>query len=135
MKEIADKMNTKYDNIRSRIKKYNFIRPDNLKQEADNKRVSKIVSTNKTKDITETKISISKQQIIMNCCMCGKEFELSYAQKQSYISQGKREFVCSKECKSKYNKLNLFYPLKDTPPMESKKCHKMEEYINSKLNK
>lgn len=36
---------------------------------------------------------------------------------------------------SKYNKLNLFYPLKDTPPMDSKKCHKMEEYINSKLNK
>lgn len=107
IQEIADKMNTKYDNIRSRIKKYNFIRPDNLKQEADNKRVSKIVSTNKTKDTTETKISISKQQIIMNCCICGKEFELSYAQKQSYVNQGKREFVCGKECKSKYNKLKF----------------------------
>ena len=36
---------------------------------------------------------------------------------------------------SKYDKLNLFYPLKDTPSMDPKKCHKMEEYINSKLNK
>ena len=107
IQEIADRMNTKYDNIRSRIKKYNFIRPDNLKQEADNKRISRMVATNKTKDTAETKISLSKQQIIMNCCICGKEFELSYAQKQSYISQGKREFVCSKECKSKYNKLKF----------------------------
>ena len=32
IQEIADRMNTKYDNIRSRIKKYNFIRPDNLNQ-------------------------------------------------------------------------------------------------------
>ena len=53
IQEIADRMNTKYDNIRSRIKKYNFIRPDNLKQEADNKRISRMVSTNKTKDIID----------------------------------------------------------------------------------
>ena len=45
--------------------------------------------------------SIAKQQIFVNCCICGKEFELSYNQKLRYNKDKDSKFVSSKECKSK----------------------------------